>query len=35
MTSPTLITARFDEQERHRLEQAVGPVEIAGLARMG
>ena len=35
MTAPTLITARFDEQERHRLEQAVGPVEIAGFGSDG
>jgi hypothetical protein len=36
MTSPpTLVTARFDEQERHRLEQAVGPVEIAGFGGNG
>jgi hypothetical protein len=35
MTSPTLVTARFDEEERHRLEQAVGPVEIAGFRSDG
>lgn len=35
MTSPTLVTARFDVQERHRLEQAVGPVEIAGFGSDG
>jgi D-3-phosphoglycerate dehydrogenase / 2-oxoglutarate reductase len=31
----TLITARFDQQERHRLEKAVGPVEIAGFGSDG
>jgi hypothetical protein len=35
MTSPTLVTARFYEPERHRLEQAVGPVEIAGFGSNG
>ena len=35
MTSPTLITARFDEQQRRRLERAVGPVEIAGFGSDG
>jgi hypothetical protein len=35
MTSPTLVTARFYEPERHRLEQAAGPVEIAGYGSTG
>jgi hypothetical protein len=35
MTSPTLVTARFYEPERRRLEQVVGPVEIAGFGTNG
>ena len=35
MTSPTLVTARFYRPERRRLEQAVGPVEIAGFGANG
>jgi D-3-phosphoglycerate dehydrogenase len=31
----TLITARFDVQERRRLEHVVGPVEIAGFGAGG
>lgn len=35
MTSPTHVTARFYGPERRRLEQAVGPVEIAGFGANG
>jgi hypothetical protein len=35
MPPPTLVTARFYEPERHRLEQVVGPVEIDGFGSNG